>query len=142
MRGGLQTAERGFLAGGQSGYGYDRAVAGADGKPRYRYECLPGKKVAKYSMKGELLATLDPVLRKGKLIAPSLDKSNSDHVTRVLGDPLKVKAVRRIFELYVEKGFGLRTVADMLGQEGYPPPPGAATGSPQRSVSSSRIPAT
>jgi DNA invertase Pin-like site-specific DNA recombinase len=121
MRGGLQTAERGFVAGGSAGYGYDRAVVGSDGQAKYRYTNLPGKKVAKFSMKGEFLVTLDPLHRKGKLVSPSLDKSNSDHVTRVLGDPMKVKAVKRIFELYVEERRGLRAVAAVLNREGYPP---------------------
>jgi DNA invertase Pin-like site-specific DNA recombinase len=124
LRGGLQTAERGHLAGGQAGYGFDRVVVGADGKPRCRYVNLPGKRVAKYSLTGEHLGTLEPVLRKGKLVSPSLDKSNSDHVERVLGDPLKVKAVRRLWELYIEKRYGFRTVADALNREGYPPPGG------------------
>ncbi len=122
LRGGLQTAEKGHLAGGPPGYGYDRAVVGSDGKPRYRYTGLPGKRVAKYSMEGSLLTTLEPVLRKGKLVAPSLDKSNSDHVTRLLGDPIKIKAVERVWELYVDERHGFRTIADTLNREGYPPP--------------------
>jgi DNA invertase Pin-like site-specific DNA recombinase len=124
MRGGLQTAERGFLSGGSPCYGYDRIIVGADGKPRYRYTNLPGKQVAKYSMDGQLLATLEPILRKGKVVSPSLDKSNSDHVTRIPGEPLKVKAVERLFALFVEDRRGFRTIADTLNREGYPSPRG------------------
>src|SRR5688572_18625591 len=97
MRGGIQTVERGFLAGGSPGYGYDRAVIGPDGKPRCRYANLPGKRVAKFAMAGTPLGTLEPLERNGKLIAPTLDKSNVDHVTRIPGDPARVKAVERIF---------------------------------------------
>lgn len=122
LRGGLQIAEKGYLTGGSPGYGYDRAVVGRDAKPRYRYTSLPGKKVAKYSMDGTLLATLEPVLRKGKIISPSLDKSNSDHVTRILGDAHKVDAVKRVWELFVDEHRGFRTIADTLNREGYPPP--------------------
>jgi DNA invertase Pin-like site-specific DNA recombinase len=64
MRGGLQTAEQGFSAGGQPGYGYDRVVVSPDGKPRYQYRTLPGKRVAKYTMDGALVATLEPIVRK------------------------------------------------------------------------------
>ncbi len=124
MRGGLQTAERGFVAGGTPSYGYDRVVVGAEGKARNRYVNLPGKRVAKYTMDGELVGTLDPIVRKGKLVAPSLDKSNSDHVTRIPGEPIKVKAVERLFELFVEDRRGFRTIADTLNREGYPPPRG------------------
>lgn len=124
MRGGLQTAERGFLAGGTPSYGFDRVLVGADGKARNRYVNLPGKRVAKYTMEGELVGNLDPIVRKGKLVAPSLDKSNSDHVTRIPGEPLKVKAVERLFELFVEDRRGFRTIADTLNREGYPPPRG------------------
>jgi DNA invertase Pin-like site-specific DNA recombinase len=124
MRGGLQTAERGFLSGGSPCHGYDRAVVGADGKPRYRYTNLPGKRISKYTMDGVLVLTLEPILRKGKLVAPSLDKSNSDHVTRILGEPIKVKSIERLFELFIEERRGLRTVADTLNREGYPPPRG------------------
>ena len=122
LRGGLQIADLGFSAGGAPGYGYDRVVVSPDGNPRYRYTNLPGKRVAKYTMKGELVAILEPVLRKGKLVSPSLDKSNSDHVRRIPGDPLKAKAVQRLFQLYVENRYGLRSVADALNREGYPPP--------------------
>ena len=122
LRGGLQIAEQGFSAGGPAGYGYDRVVVGPDGAPRHRYVGLPGKRVAKYSLDGTLLTTLEPVLRKGKLVSPSLDKSNSDHVGRILGDPLKVKAVRRLFYLYIEERIGLRSIADMLNREEYPAP--------------------
>jgi DNA invertase Pin-like site-specific DNA recombinase len=124
MRGGLQTAERGFLAGGSPCHGYDRAVVGADGKPRYRYTNLPGKRIAKYSMDGQWIMTLEPVLRKGKLMAPSLDKSNSDHVTRILGEPMKVKSIERLFELFLDERRGLRLIADALNREGFPPPRG------------------
>ena len=122
LRGGLQTAEKGHLAGGPPGYGYDRIVVGPDGKPKNRYANLPGKRVAKYSMDGQLVCILEPIMQKGKLVAPSLDKSNCDHVERVLGDPLKVKAVQRIWELYVDDRKGFRTIADTLNREGYPPP--------------------
>ena len=124
LRGGLQTAEKGHLAGGSPGYAYDRVVVGPDGKPKNRYTSLPGKRVAKYTMDGQLVCILEPVVQKGKLVSPSLDKSNCDHVERVLGDPLKVKAVQRIWELYVDERRGFRTIADTLNREGYPPPRG------------------
>ncbi len=124
LRGGLQAAEKGHLAGGSPGYAYDRVVVGPDGKPRNRYTNLPGKRVAKHSMDGQLVCILEPVLRKGKLAAPTLDKSTCDHVERVLGDPLKVKTVERIWELYVDERRGFRTIADTLNREGYPSPRG------------------
>ena len=123
MRGGIQTAEKGFLAGGSPGYGYDRAVIGPDGKARCRYVNLPGKRVAKYAMDGTPHGTLEPLERKGKLIAPTLDKSNVDHVTRIPGDPARVGAVERIFELF-EEGIGFRSIAGKLNAEGFPPPRG------------------
>ena len=123
MRGGIQTAEKGFLAGGSPGYGYDRAVIGPDEKHRCRYVNLPGKRVAKFAMDGTPLGTLEPLERNGKLIAPTLDKSNVDHVTRIPGDAARVKGVERIFELF-EEGIGLRTIAGMLNSEGYPTPRG------------------
>ena len=73
-------------------------------------------------MDGVLVGILEPILRKGKLVAPSLDKSNADHVRRVPGEPAKVKAVKRLFALYTEDRLGLRSVADTLNREGYPPP--------------------
>lgn len=124
MRGGLQTAERGFLAGGTPSYGFDRIVVGSDGKARNRYVNLLGKRVAKYTMEGQLVGTLEPILRKGKLVAPSLDKSNADHVALIPGEPLKVKAVERVFCLFVEERRGFRTIADTLNREGYPSPRG------------------
>jgi len=81
MRGGIQTSKLGFLAGGSPGYGYDRAVVGPDGEPRARYRNIPGKRVEKYSMDGQLLLVLKPIEKKAKLIAPTLDKSNTDHST-------------------------------------------------------------
>lgn len=123
MRGGIQTAEKGFLAGGSPGYGFDRAVVGPDGEPRARYRNTAGKRVEKYSMDGKLLTVLQPLPRKGKLIAPTLDKSNVDHVVRILGEATRVKAVARLFELFAE-GKGLRSVAAVLNAEGYPPAQG------------------
>ena len=95
FRGMLSLVEKGHWAGGPAPYGYDRAL---------------------FDHTGRLLRVVK--VREPSRMAPG------DYVTLVLGDTQKVQTVRRMFELYVQRGLGFRAIVTLLNQEGVPSPNG------------------
>jgi hypothetical protein len=63
---------------------------------------------------GNVVRTLSREKRYGK--------SDDDKVKLVLGCPRRAAVVRRIFRMYVDEGFGYKTIAEILNREGIPSP--------------------
>ena len=63
---------------------------------------------------------LERVLAEGSRIPVP----KADNRQLVLGDPTKVKIVRRIFQLYTRDDLGLRRICETLNSEGIPAPKG------------------
>ena len=63
---------------------------------------------------GNVVRTLSREKRYGK--------SDDDKVRLVLGCPERAIVVRRIFRMYVDEGFGYKTIAEILNREGIPSP--------------------
>lgn len=88
-----ELIRRGFKAGGPAVFGLRRMMVDKDGKPK-------------------------AVLERGETKA-----LQNDRVVYVLGPPVEVEAVRRVFRLFV-KGWNLRELANMLNEEGLFRPSG------------------
>ncbi len=88
-------------------YAYDRLLLDKDGK-----------------IKG--------VYKKGDMAGR---KAPSDISKLVLGDPVRVKAVKRMFDMYVNQGLGFRRVTRKLNEEGIPSPRGCGKWSGKWSMS-------
>ena len=91
-RGHKDFASRGFHVGGQAKYGYKRLLVDESGKPVKVLELYEHK-----AMK-------------------------TQHTRLVIGDPVEVETVKRIYDLYVNKGYGTSTITNILNKEGVPPP--------------------
>lgn len=94
FRGHRHYAELGYHVGGGKKYGYARLLLGEDGKP------------VKVLADGEHKAT------------------KQQRVKLVIGDPEQVKVIRRIYDLYVNKGLGIAKICKALNAEGILSPRG------------------
>jgi DNA invertase Pin-like site-specific DNA recombinase len=92
IRGSRTNTERGYSSGGFAPYGYKRILVDANGKR---------------------IKTLEPGERKYE---------KSMRVSFTPGDPTEVAVVRRIFDLYANRGTGIRTICDVLNRDRIPSP--------------------
>jgi len=91
-RGHRTYASMGCHVGGQAKFGFKRLLVDESGKP------------VKVLEHGEHKAL------------------KTQHTRLVVGDPLEVETVRKIYDLYVNKGYGTTTITNILNKEGVPPP--------------------
>ena|GEM_PF-677820 len=92
FRGHRHYAELGYQVGGSAKYGYKRLLVDEHSNP------------VKILEAGEHKAT------------------KTQHVKLVKGDPLEVATVQRIFDLYVNKNYGISKIVDILNSENIPSP--------------------
>jgi len=92
FRGHRHYAELGYQVGGSAKYGYKRLLVDEHGNP------------VKILEDGEHKAL------------------KTQHVKLVKGDPEEVATVRRIYDLYANKGYGVFRIADILNVENIPAP--------------------
>ena len=112
IRGLLSRSEGGWWMGGKPAFGYDLAYCDSAGKflSTLRYMPDGSKQVL------DEAGTVKRVLAG----AETLLFSKNDRCRLVLSEPARVKAVQRIFELYVRGGLGYKGIADRLNREGIP----------------------
>jgi len=91
-RGSKSAAEKGYWNGGPAPYGYRRLLCEEDGTP------------IRVLKKGE---------RKG---------IKNQKVKLIPGDPLEIEVVQTIFDLYANKGLGMRRIANYLNERKIPSP--------------------
>ena len=115
IRGLVPLTKAGFDAGRPTPYGFDRLVVDKRGQPLYRVRDLGGGVRHKILPSGEV-----QVYENGEKPA----KDTSAHSTLVLGDPVRVDVIRRIFNSYVHAEKGMRTIAEGLNIDGIPSPRG------------------
>jgi len=94
IRGSITYTKLGYSVGGCPPYGYDRLLVDKNGKP---------------------IKVLKPGQRKSE---------KTEHVRYVLGDPEKVKTVKKIFDMVANKGLGLREICKKLNRAKIPAPKG------------------
>ena len=117
IRGLVPLTKAGFDAGRPTPYGFDRLVIDKRGQPLYRVRDFGGGVRHKILPSGEV-----QFYENGEKPA----KDNSAHSTLILGDPVRVEVIRRIFNSYVHAEKGMRTIAEELNIEGISSPRGGA----------------
>ena len=117
IRGLVPLTKAGFDAGRPTPYGFDRMVVDSSGRELYRIRDLGNGVRHKTLPDGHV-----QVYEKGT--RPAKDKAA--HSTFVLGDPVRVAVVRRIFDSYARQEKGMRTIINELNDEGIPSPRGGA----------------
>lgn len=117
IRGLLSRSEGGWWMGGVPPHGYDlRYENDRAGGFLFTVRHMPDGTKQILNAKGKLQRTL----ARGE----SLSISQRDRAKLVLGEPSRVEAVRKMFQLYVSEGRGLKAVADALNRAGIPTPRG------------------
>ena len=114
IRGQLSRSEGGWWMGGSPPYGYDLAYVDGAGRFLLTLRYLPDGAKQVLDADGTPVRTLS----KGD----SLNLSKKDRARLVLSAPGRVKAIRRIFDLYLREGLGFKGVAAKLNEEGIPSP--------------------
>lgn len=118
IRGLLSRSEGGWWMGGVAPHGYDLRYENDKGEFIFVLRHMPDGTKQMLDDRGTLVRTL----ARGE----SLSISKRDRAKLVPGDPDRVMAVKRIFELYVNERRGLKAVTDSLNKDGIPTPRGAA----------------
>lgn len=96
IRGSITYTKLGYSVGGAPPYAYGRLLVDKKGKP---------------------IRVLKPGQRKSE---------KTEHIRYVLGDPEKVKVVKKIFDMVANKGLGLRKICRKLNRAKIPAPRGGA----------------
>jgi len=114
IRGHVSLGEQGHWNGGCPPYGYDLLYHDSNGTPLRRIRWTESGDKEIYSPDGKL----ERVLPRGERFA----SSQKDRGRLVRSLPERVKIIRRIFSLYVEKGMGFKSIAAVLNSEEIPTP--------------------
>jgi hypothetical protein len=116
IKGFIEGNYKRFIVQGTPPYGYDLRYENAEGKFLFIIRFMPEGSKHLLDEKGNLIRTL----ARGE----SLNISKRDQAKLTLSDPQRVKAAKRIFQMYAEQGKGYKSIADTLNQEGIPTPRG------------------
>jgi DNA invertase Pin-like site-specific DNA recombinase len=119
IRGLVSKAQGGSWMGGVPPHGYDLRYETDHPDPKLRtflftLRHMPDGTKQMLDRKGSLMR----VLARGE----GLNISKRDRATLVAGEPSRVAAIHRIFEMYVKEGRGFCAVADALNLAGTPTP--------------------
>src|SRR2546425_2192301 len=109
IRGLLSLSQGGWWLGGMPPYGYDLLYHDGGGRPYQKVRFMPNGEKQVYSVESVLLRTLPPRER--------LSTAKSDRARLVPSASERVRTVRRIFEMYGDRGMGLRAIAARLNEE-------------------------
>jgi len=114
VRGLLSLSEGGWWLGGVPPYGYDLAYFDTQGEHLFTLRYLENKEKLVLDGKGTVARRLGS--------NESISTSKKDRATLVLGEPQRIRLVKRIFRMYVEEGMGFKSIAARLNQEKVPAP--------------------
>jgi len=114
VRGLLSLSEGGWWLGGVPPYGYDLAYFDSQGEHLFTLRYLENKEKLVLDGKGTVIRRLGA--------NESISTSKRDRAKLVLGEPQRIRLVKRIFRLYVEEGMGFKSIAARLNQEKVPAP--------------------
>jgi DNA invertase Pin-like site-specific DNA recombinase len=110
IRGQLSRVGKGRWCGGRPPYGYDLVYFDSLDRPYQTIRFLDSGDREVRLLDG----TVQRIIPRGD----PLPVTSSDRANLLPGDPTKVAVVRRIFDLYVNKGLGLATIAERLNDDG------------------------
>lgn len=116
IRGQLSRVEAGWWMGGAPPYGYDLEYVDERQEVLFRLRFLQDGSKEMRGTDGALIRALE----KGE----SISVSKRDRARLVRSSSERVRVVQRVFEMTVEEGRGLRSVADALNRDGIPSPRG------------------
>jgi DNA invertase Pin-like site-specific DNA recombinase len=112
IRGQVSRVNKGSWCGGRPPYGYDLQHCTSDGVPFETIRYLDNGAREVRDTEGNVMR----VLRRGD----RLGSTKSGSARLVLGDPVKVAVIRRIFEEYVRGEAGFGAIAERLNRDGIP----------------------
>jgi hypothetical protein len=131
LRGLLALARKGFWCGGPVPYGYDAEIIDKlTQKPVRRIQLI--RRLRTLPDGSKLPATHHILDTDGRFIREVVSstetalslKSEAELTRLVLSEPTRVEAIRLIFDLFSNKGRGLKGIAAELNARGYAPPGG------------------
>lgn len=117
IRGLLSKSATGAWMGGVPPHGYDLKYQNERGEFLFVLRHMPDGTKRMLNERGSVTRTL----ARGE----SVNVSKRDRAVLVPGEEDRVRTVRRIFELYVQEGRGLKAVADELNRTDTPTPRGS-----------------
>jgi DNA invertase Pin-like site-specific DNA recombinase len=118
IRGLLSRSEGGWWMGGVPPHGYDLRYENDRGEFLFILRHNPDGTKSVLDEKGKLVRTL----ARGE----SMSTTKRDRAKLVPGEESRVKTIRKIFDLYIKEGKGLKAIADTLNRAGTPTPRGSA----------------